>query len=72
MTIRAIECENEADAIQHADASGFGEPVSLGGKSMVVPKSELDRVAALGVSFAYLFWHTMRNGEQRIITVPVN
>jgi hypothetical protein len=72
MTIKAIECEHDADAIQYADASGFGEPVSLNGKSMVVPQKELDRIGAARVSFAYLFWHVMPNGEHRIMTVPVN
>ena len=72
MTIRAIECESAADAIQYADASGFGEPVSIDGKPMVVPQADLDKIAAAGMPFAYFADHVMPDGESRIMTIPIN
>jgi hypothetical protein len=72
MTINAIECESLSDAIQHSDASGFGEPILLDGKPMVVPQADCDRLAEAGAEFAYLFNHEMPDGSYRIMTVPVN
>jgi hypothetical protein len=72
MQIQAIECVSSSDAIQEANAGGFGEAVLLDGKPMVVPQRDLDRIAAAGVEFAYLCNHQMPDGAFRIMTVPVN
>ena len=72
LEFRAIECESKTDALQWADASGQGEAVLIDGKPMVVPQSDCDRLAAAGVSFAYLCDHEMPDGSFRIMTVPVN
>jgi hypothetical protein len=73
ITIQGVECESMSDALQWADASGQGEAVVIEGHGpMVVPQSDLDRLAEAGVGFAYLFNHEMPDGTFRIITVPVN
>ena len=72
LNIQAIECESNSDAIQHADASGFGEAILLGSKPMVVPQADCDRLQTAGVGFAYLHNHEMPDGSYRIMTVPVN
>lgn len=75
MTIafHGIECESMTDALQWADASGKGEAVLIEGHGpMVVPQSDLDRLAEVGVSFAYLHNHQMPDGSYRIISVSVN
>lgn len=73
ITYQAIECESMSDALQWADASGQGEGVVIEGQGpMVVPQSDLDRLAEAGVSFAYLHNHQMPDGSYRIVTVPVN
>lgn len=72
ISIHAIECESNSDALQHADASGFGEAILLEGKPMVVPQGDCDRLQAAGVEFAYLCDHEMPDGTYRIVTVPVN
>jgi hypothetical protein len=68
----AIECMSATDALQEADAGGFGEAIMLRGKPMVVAQADCDRLAAAGVEFAYLFNHEMPDGSFRIMTVPVN
>ena len=70
--IHAIECESNSDALQHADAGGFGEAILLNGKPMVVPQADCDRLEAAGVEFAYLHNHEMPDGSYCIVTVPVN
>jgi len=69
MTIefKAVECDSAHDAIQHADASGCGDAIRLGGKYYAIFKAETDRLAAAGVEFAYVCDH-----DGRIVTVPVN
>lgn len=69
---RAIECTSATDALQEADAGGFGEAVLIGGKPMVVPQADCDRLEAAGVEFAYLHNHQMSDGSYRIVTVPIN
>ena len=69
---RAIKCESMSDALQWADAGGFGEAVLVDGKPMVVPQADCDRLQAAGVEFAYLHNHEMPDGSYRIVTVPVN
>jgi hypothetical protein len=70
--IKAIEYDNADEAIQHMDAAGWGEAITVGGKYLVVEQAEADRIAALGIEFAYLHDHEMPDGTHRIITVPVN
>jgi hypothetical protein len=70
--IKAIEYDNADEAIQHMDAAGWGHAISVGGKYLVVEQAEADRIAAMGIEFAYLHDHEMPDGEHRIITVPVN
>jgi hypothetical protein len=72
INFQAIECESMSDALQWADASGQGEAVLLGGEPLVVPQVDLDRLAAAGIGFAYLFNHEMPDGSYRVVTVPVN
>ena len=72
INVQAIECESNSEAIQHASASGRGEAILLGGKPMVVPQADCDRLAAAGVEFAYLCDHELADGSHRIVTVPVN
>ena len=71
MTIQTIECRSNSDAIQHADASGFGEPVLVDGKPMVVPQSDIDRMAAAGIEFAYLCHASMPNVSERTLFQPI-
>lgn len=72
MTIRAIEYDNASEAIQHMDAAGWGEAITIGGKYLVVEQAEANRLATAGVEFAYLHDHEMPDGSHRLITVPVN
>ncbi len=70
--IKAIEFPTAHEAIQWTYASGKGEAILLRGKRYVAEQSEIDRLAAAGVEFAYLCDHEMPDGTHRIITVPVN
>ncbi len=70
--IKAIEFPTAHEAIQWTYASGKGEAILLRGKNYVAEQSEIDRLAAAGVEFAYLCDHEMPDGTHRIITVPVN
>lgn len=69
---QGIEFTTADEAIQHCDASGRGEAIRVDGRNMVVEQAEADRLAAAGVSFAYLCVHEMPDGSTRIVTVPVN
>ena len=69
---KAIEFPTAHEAIQWTYASGKGEAILLRGKHYVAEQSEIDRLAAAGVEFAYLCDHEMPNGTHRIITVHVN
>lgn len=72
INIHTIECESNSDAIQHANASGFGEAILLDGQPMVVPQQDCYRLQSAGVEFAYLCDHEMPDGSIRVVTVPVN
>ena len=75
MTIEftAIEFDNADEAIQHTYADPRdGVAVLLGGKHYVMQKTEAERLAAVGVAFAYLFDHDLPDGRNIIMTVPVN
>lgn len=69
---KAIEFPTAHEAIQWTYASGQGEAILLNGKNYVAEQTEIDRLAAAGVEFAYLCDHEMPDGTHRIITVPVN
>lgn len=73
MTIRfkGIECNDVWEAMQQADIEG-GKPIRLAGRYFVVVEQEAERLAADGVSFAFLSVHTLRDGTYRLVTVPVN
>ena len=71
MKIQVTPCDSMSDAIQWADAAG-GRAMLLGGKPMVVPQADIDRLAAAGVEFAYLCDHEMPDGTHRIVSIPVN
>ena len=74
ITFRADAEFASADlAIQHADASGRGEPILLGGRYYVVAKPECERLERAGAPFAYL--HVVEHPdhpEGLVVTVPVN
>jgi len=59
-------------AIQWASAAGRGEALTLGGHHYVADQTEVDRLAAAGVEFAYLCDHAMPDGTHRVLTVPIN
>jgi hypothetical protein len=67
----AIEFDTAHEAIQHTEAAG-GEAILLDGRNFVMTQAEVTRVGAAGVEFAYLVNHEMPDGEQRIMTIPVN
>lgn len=69
---QAVECTSATDALQEADAGGFGEAILLGGQHLVVPQADCHRLQAAGVEFAYLHNRQMPDGSYRIMTVPVN
>lgn len=73
MTIeyQAIEFRSGHEAIQWTEAAGSCEAILLDGPK-VVRRAEADRLAALGVEFAYLCDHEMPDGQHIIVTVPVN
>ena len=70
--IKGIEFDSAGEAIQHENASGRGVAVTVGGKYLVVEQAEADRIAAAGVSFAYLTLHEGPDGTDRVMTVPIN
>ena len=72
MKIHVTPCDSMSDAIQWANASGQGEAILLDGNPVVVPQTDIDRLAAAGVEFAYLCDHELPDGSHRIVTIPVN
>lgn len=70
--ISGMEFADANEAIQHTEASGRGEAISVGGKVLVVEQAEADRLTSIGVEFAYLVDHEMPDGSHRIMTIPVN
>jgi hypothetical protein len=69
--ITGIEFPTAGEAIQYAEAGG-GEAIRVWRKNLVVKKAEAERIAALGVEFAYLHIHEMPDGTERFVTVPIN
>ena len=72
MKIHVTPCDSMSDAIQWSNASGQGEAILLDGNPVVVPQTDIDRLAAAGVEFAYLCDHELPDGTRRIVTVPIN
>jgi hypothetical protein len=75
MTIEfeAIEFDTADEALQHFNASGYGDGViTLEGRYYVTRDAEADRLAAAGCAFAYVCDHQMPDGTFQIVTVPVN
>jgi hypothetical protein len=68
----AFEHRTASDAIQWMYADGRGEAIYVGGRYVTAPKAECDRLAAEGVSFAYLHDHELPDGRHTIVTIPVN
>jgi hypothetical protein len=66
IAFEAIEFSTVHEAIQHSEAAG-GEAIRLHGKNLVVSQQGAERLAAAGVSFAWLGDH-----DGQIVTVPVN
>ena len=69
--IQATEFPSALEALEHADGVE-GKAIWLAGRYFVVSQEEADRIAAAGISFAYLGDHAMPDGSFRIMTVPVN
>lgn len=69
--IRGFECDSADDALSWANAGG-GDAIMIGGKYLVCPESETDRIETLGVEFAKLVDHEMPDGTNRIMTIPIN
>ncbi len=67
LEFEAIEFPSAHEAIQHSFASRRGEAILLGGKNLVVSREDATRLAAAGVSFAYLC-----DDAGRIVTVPAH
>ena len=72
ITIKGPGFDSIAEAMQHWYASGADSVISIGGKYVVTTKAEAERVAAMGVAFAYVHDHPMPDGTYRTVTVPVN
>lgn len=69
---KAIAFDTPCEAMQWADAEGRDRVVRLNGCNYVMDEAEADRLASLGVEFAYMCDHRMPDGSYRIIHVPVN
>ena len=70
--IKGIGFDTVGEAIQHWYASGAQRVMSIGNTYVVTSKAEAERVADMGVPFAYVFDHPMPDGTYRTVTVPVN
>jgi hypothetical protein len=69
-TIRGVPFATARAAIRKA--TGGKRAITVDGKNLVVTEAEAERLAAAGISFAYLCDHRMPDGTRRIMTVPVN
>jgi len=70
--VRGFRFESAREAVETAKASGTGQAITIAGQTLIVTREEADRLAAEGVSFAYLCVGEMPDGTTRIVTVPVN
>lgn len=71
MNITATFFDTAIEAVEFA-AAGTGEAVMIDGGPAVVPQADCDRMAAAGVSFAYLHHCSRGDGRQTIVSVPIN
>ena len=69
--IRGYECDSADDALSWANAGG-GDAIFIGGKYVVCPEDESNRLATEEIEFAKLIDHEMPDGTSRIMTIPVN
>jgi hypothetical protein len=67
--LRATEHRSAHEALQHLEVSGDDRAISVGGKYLTLSQAEADRLATMGVEFAYLIHHRPTG---RIMTIPVN
>jgi hypothetical protein len=67
ITIRATEHPSAHEAIQHLDTSSDDHAILVGNKYLTLKQTEVERIAAAGVEFAYLVDH-----HGKIMTIPVN
>lgn len=70
--IRGIEFDSANEAIQYEDAGGRGRAICIGRRHFVIGEAEGHRIAALGVSFAYLGVWERGDGREVVITTPIN
>jgi hypothetical protein len=71
ITFKGLKFESAGDALQHTEAAG-GQAVLLDAGNFVMAETEVTRLAAAGVEFAYLVQHEMPDGDFQIMTIPVN
>ncbi len=67
--LHATEHRSAHEALQHPEISGDDRAISVGNKYLTLSQAEADRLAAMGVEFAYLVHHRPTG---RIMTIPVN
>ncbi len=67
--LHATQHRSAHEALQHLEASGDDRAISVGDKYLTLSQAEADRLAAMGVEFAYLVRHRPTG---RIMTIPVN
>ncbi len=67
--LQATEHRSAHEALQHLEVSGDDRAISVGDKYLTLSQAEADRLAAMGVEFAYLIHHRPTG---RIMTIPVN
>ena len=67
--LRATEHHSAHEALQHLEDSRDERAISVGNKYLTLSQAEADRLAAMGVEFAYLIHHRPTG---RIMTIPVN
>ncbi len=67
--LQAAEHRSAHEALQHLEVSGDERAISVGDKYLTLSQAEADRLAAMGVEFAYPVHHRPTG---RIMTIPVN
>jgi hypothetical protein len=67
ITVQATEHPSAHEAVQHLEASGDDHAIMVGDKYLTLKRAEVDRIAAAGIEFAYLFDY-----HGQIMAVPVN
>jgi hypothetical protein len=67
IAIRGTEHPSAHEAIQHLEVSGDDHAILVDNKYLTLKHSEVERIAAAGIEFAYLVDH-----DGQIMTIPVN